>query len=301
MSSDSPPQPESEVEGGGGVFLPASISLTPQGMASERGDVSPWGGGGVSSPGVSPPPSYLPLKCPTCARQFPVPSLLERHMRTHTNERPYQCRICGRSYSQSGNLNVHMKTIHGVAEVPAPGGQTRARADAEGLRPHKCYICNRLFTTSSNMYQHVRVVHNIMIETSKSPRLAHQPYTSPSGGGGMAVGVSSQPLVPSKSSPQLEHWAQVQLNELKSLSSTEQSLPPSPQVGVGRGAVGGSFLNKVVQEPTIQDTLQQLSALAGGKGSKGKQQSNIYMMDQNKPITPSAEDQSGARIKQEKE
>ena len=73
-------------------------------------------------------------------------------MRTHTNERPHKCRLCGRSYSQSGNLNVHLKTIHGVL---VDGG--RARADPEGVRPHKCHICSRLFTTSSNMYQHIRV------------------------------------------------------------------------------------------------------------------------------------------------
>ena len=81
-----------------------------------------------------------------------MPSLLERHMRTHTHERPHQCRLCGRSYSQSGNLNVHLKTVHGVT---VDGG--RSRADPEATRPHKCYICTRLFTTSSNMYQHIRV------------------------------------------------------------------------------------------------------------------------------------------------
>ena len=105
------------------------------------------------SPGVSPPPSMAPgLRCPSCDREFPVPSLLERHMRTHTQERPHTCSLCGRGYSQSGNLNVHLKTVHGVQ---VDGG--RARSDPEASRPHKCYICNRLFTTSSNMYQHIRV------------------------------------------------------------------------------------------------------------------------------------------------
>ena len=58
-----------------------------------------------------------------------MPSLLERHMRTHTHERPHQCRLCGRSYSQSGNLNVHLKTVHGVT---VDGG--RSRADPEATR-----------------------------------------------------------------------------------------------------------------------------------------------------------------------
>ena len=122
------------------------MSPTVHGQSPPSWDTSP-------SPGVSPPPStHSSHPCPKCGKEFHVPSLLERHMRIHTNERPYQCRMCGRSYSQSGNLNVHLKTIHGVI---VDGGRSRAEPDVS--RHHKCYICNRLFTTSSNMYQHIRV------------------------------------------------------------------------------------------------------------------------------------------------
>ena len=96
--------------------------------------------------------SDVTFTCNICGKEFHVPSLLERHQRSHTNERPYRCQVCGRGYSQSGNLNVHLKTIHGVVSET-----TRSRAEPEGLRPHRCYICTRMFTTSSNMYQHIRV------------------------------------------------------------------------------------------------------------------------------------------------
>jgi len=54
-------------------------------------------------------------------------------------------------------------------------------------------------------------------------------------------------------------------------------------------------------EPTIQDTLQQLSALAGCSGMK-KDKTSIYMMDQNKPIAPNADEEGStlSRIKKEK-
>ena len=64
-------------------------------------------------------------------------------------------------------------------------------------------------------------------------------------------------------------------------------------------------------EPTIQDTLQQLSALAGGtktggggRGSKGSGQvkaRSLYMLDQDKPIThkENEDDANNPKIKQE--
>jgi len=99
------------------------------------------------------------------------------------------------------------------------------------------------------------------------------------------------------SSSQLEHWAQVQLNELKNLSS-EQTLPPAQQKP--NPTLKHSLFSQKKMEPTIQDTLQQLSALAGGSGMK-KDKTSIYMMDQNKPIAPNAdEDGSNVQIKKEK-
>ena len=102
----------------------------------------------------------------------------------------------------------------------------------------------------------------------------------------------------SHSSSQLEHWAQVQLNELKNLSS-EQTLPPAQQKP--NPPTKHSLYSQNKMEPTIQDTLQQLSALAGGSGMKKKDKTSIYMMDQNKPIAPNAdEDGSNLEIKKEK-
>ena len=77
---------------------------------------------------------------------------------------------------------------------------------------------------------------------------------------------------------QLEPWAQRSLQELRSLT-TEQTLPPSSSSTT-------SSANKR-REATIEDTLAQLSALAGGKKSekgKSKQVPSLHTMDQDKPI-----------------
>ena len=44
-------------------------------------------------------PSY---ECCECKRSFLWPSHLERHMRTHTGDRPYTCYACDRQFAQVG-------------------------------------------------------------------------------------------------------------------------------------------------------------------------------------------------------
>lgn len=79
------------------------------------------------------------LPCDTCGKEFDRPSLLERHIRTHTGERPYVCDFCNKGFSTSSSLNTHRR-IH------------------TGEKPHVCKTCGKCFTASSNLYYH-RMTH----------------------------------------------------------------------------------------------------------------------------------------------
>ncbi|KAJ8408878.1 hypothetical protein AAFF_G00246960 [Aldrovandia affinis] len=61
------------------------------------------------------PPHERPYSCPveTCDRRFSRSDELTRHIRIHTGQKPFQCRICMRNFSRSDHLTTHIRTHTG--------------------------------------------------------------------------------------------------------------------------------------------------------------------------------------------
>ncbi|XP_037822370.1 transcription factor HIVEP3 [Lucilia sericata] len=49
-------------------------------------------------------------KCPYCDLSCTKPSVLQKHIRAHTNERPYPCEICGIAFKTKSNLYKHCRS-----------------------------------------------------------------------------------------------------------------------------------------------------------------------------------------------
>ncbi|EXJ69322.1 uncharacterized protein A1O5_07358 [Cladophialophora psammophila CBS 110553] len=49
-------------------------------------------------------------QCPHCSREFKKNDHYDRHVRSHTNEKPYGCRTCGKFYPRRDTLLRHFKT-----------------------------------------------------------------------------------------------------------------------------------------------------------------------------------------------
>ncbi|KAM3843849.1 uncharacterized protein M6D78_002005 [Vipera latastei] len=79
-----------------------------------------------------------PYKCLECGKSFRRSSQVTSHKWIHTGKKPYMCTECGKTFTQKGNLNSH-KRIH------------------TGEKPYKCMDCGKGFCENASLIKHKRI------------------------------------------------------------------------------------------------------------------------------------------------
>ena len=82
----------------------------------------------------------LVFECIICGKACSQSGNLTTHMRTHSGDRPYACTTCGQAFSKSDNLARHERTHIGD-------------------RPYPCTTCGKAFSESSSLTRHCKNVH----------------------------------------------------------------------------------------------------------------------------------------------
>ncbi|CAO1331903.1 unnamed protein product [Diamesa serratosioi] len=124
-----------------------------------------------------------PNPCLVCKKVLSCRSALQMHYRVHTGERPFRCKICGRSFTTKGNLKTHMSVHHsslfkhrcrycGKIFGSDSSLQIHLRSHT-GERPYKCNVCGSRFTTKGNLKVHFER------HSDKYPHIPMNPHPVP--------------------------------------------------------------------------------------------------------------------------
>ena len=113
------------------------------------------------------------FQCQFCLKWFKYKSVLGIHMRSHTGERPYKCRLCGYAGTQHNCLKLHMQRHHPeeyAMNQSNASAQLNVIADATAdieqehmllgqaakFNPAKCPVCNRVSPSPGYLKIHMR-------------------------------------------------------------------------------------------------------------------------------------------------
>ena len=78
--------------------------------------------------------------CTMCEKKFYTFTNLQRHLYTHTGEKPHRCECCDKAFAQAGNLKTHRRTH-------------------TGEKPYKCATCKYSAAQKGQLITHCRGVH----------------------------------------------------------------------------------------------------------------------------------------------
>jgi len=103
-----------------------------------------------------------PAECAICKKEFASPRNLTRLMSIHTVEKSYKCDMCDEKFREFGNMQIHIKTDHGIRTTSIDYGKVtqvqvgRKRKHPQKPGKHICQFCGRGCEKASVLELHLR-------------------------------------------------------------------------------------------------------------------------------------------------
>ncbi|XP_075169366.1 zinc finger protein schnurri isoform X2 [Haematobia irritans] len=193
--------------------------------------------------------------CPYCNLSCTKPSVLQKHIRAHTNERPYPCDICDIAFKTKSNLYKHCRSRSHAArqkgiEVPpdADDGLSDQDVDPE-LSNSSSEVLSRTGSPMEEMtaHNHVNTHQQQFNEPQHNTTSTVIPTPLNSASSSSAAGASplppASPVASRTPSAYMQHSQQMQQHQLPLGSPAAGTLPPPTNNMTGASSNSGSSIS----------------------------------------------------------